>query len=221
MASDSSPITVLIGDPDEVARLGLRALLADDPRFSVVGDTGRDALALALQLRPDLIVLDPAVDGRLNIGSIEELRDRCPASRLCVRTSVFEPYTFVKAMEAGALGYVLTADHDAALLRDVLAVVGRHGVAVGGPAVVEACRRRLAGHLTVTIPDPAMPPLSERERETLHLVAAGYTNASVALRLGATANTVGSYVERLKEKLGAQTRAELIAAAVHHGLPEG
>jgi DNA-binding NarL/FixJ family response regulator len=218
MKPNGCPTSVLIADPNDVSRLGLRAVLAADPRFRVVGDTGHDVLVLALRLRPDLIVLDPAVDGQIDSGIIRDLRERCSDSRLCIRTSVFEPHSFIEAMEIGVLGYLLKEDHDAALLCDVLAVIGQHGVAVGGPAVVEACHQQLAGHLMLMMPRPAEPPLSERERETLRLVAAGCTNGDVARCLGVAANTVGSYVERLKVKLGAETRAELIVVAMRRGL---
>ena len=171
----TAPMRVLLIDSNHYTRAGMRALLNEDGRFIVVGGTDRDGVALARRLRPTLIIIDPGRGGgRLDTQLIAELAAAAPESRICIRTSVFDPKAVLRALELGALASFPKADTDAALLHDALALVGRWGAAVTGPGVVGRCRdhqHERGLRLVVSQPDDA--GLTGRERQILTLLAAG------------------------------------------------
>lgn len=212
------PLTVVVADENDVSRAGLRTLLADDGRFVVVGETADTVVPLAERLRPDLVVLDPGADDRLDLQLIAGLAAASPGSRICVRTSVFAPHLALQALEAGALAYVLKSDTPCPFLQDALALVGRFGAAVTGPAVVKRFRDQMDGHLTLAVPEPTALRLTDRERMVLALMVQGTPYQAIAQQFGIERSTVAVHVQHMLAKTGAQTRDQLCYIAGRQGL---
>ena len=165
-----SPITVVLADPDDVTRTGMRAVLAADGRFAVIGETAGNVRPLAERLRPDLIVVDPDAAGRGDLHQIADLAAAVPDGRIRIRTNAFEARSLLEAIGAGAQALLLKANANAAFLYDALALIGRFGAAVTGPLVLQQLRAHLAGRLIVVAPEPGERRLSAREREVLALL---------------------------------------------------
>jgi DNA-binding NarL/FixJ family response regulator len=224
MSTSNAPrLTLLLADPNDVSRMGLWTVLEADGRFTVVGDTGRlpGVPRLAARLRPNLILLDPDVAGHLDTGSIGALARDAPESRICVRTAVFEPRSFLDALLGGAQAYLLKGSGNTAMLAGALALVGRHNVVVVDPAIADPFRAAAVGKLAFYRSSGSAEPLSEREGQVLRLLAAGSSDKEMAATLAIDDTTVRTYVRRLRAKLGAETRAQLSVLAARQGLLDG
>jgi DNA-binding NarL/FixJ family response regulator len=209
---------ILLADDHPLFRDGLRALLTAAGEAEVVGEaaTGTEAVASALELQPDLVVMDlhmPELDGidatrRIVQGHIGVL----------VLTMVEEDDAVFAAMRAGARGYVLKGSNQAEILSAVRAVAS--GEAVFGPAIA----RRLIEYFSATPAGPAaFPQLTPREREALELIARGDRNPTIARRLALSDKTVRNHVSNIFNKLQVVDRAQAIvkAHAAGIGLPGG
>jgi DNA-binding NarL/FixJ family response regulator len=211
-----SETTILLVDDHAVLRSGLHMLLDAQPGLRVVGEAGdaQEALALAGQLQPDLILLDltlPQLDG---IAALPLLRKLAPSSKVLVLTMHDDEGYLRQAFRAGASGYVLKKAADAELISAVRAVMR------GENYVHPAMTRALLDDLLPAAPATSDPweTLSEREREVLVLVARGYTAAEIGAQLSLSPKTVETYRLRGMEKLGMRTRAALVQFALAHNL---
>ena len=209
-------IRILIADDHAVLRTGLRMLIGSQRDLDVVGEAsdGDEAVRKAAALRPDVALLDISMPGSGGIKAIERIREAAPATRVVVLTMHDMQAYLRAALAAGASGYVVKRAADSALLAAIRDV--HRGRTVLDPAlaasVVQSGLRRRGGTTS-----PATP-LSQREREVLELVAQGYTNQQIADHLGLSVKTVETYRARLVEKLGLQSRAELVRYALDSGL---
>ncbi len=209
---------VLLADDHAVLRAGLRLLLDAQPDLQVVGEAGDggEALALAAQLQPDLILLDLTMPGLSGLEALPAVRKAAPAARILILTMHDDEGYVRQALSHGAAGYVLKKAADGELISAVRAVL--RGEVYVHPALTRALLEDLipagAGHL------PADPwaTLSEREQEVLRLVALGHTSAEIADRLSLSVKTVETYRARGMEKLGLRTRAALVQFALAHHL---
>jgi len=210
---------VLAADDQRVVREGLAMLLGLLPDVEVVGTAadGEEVLALAAEVRPDVILMDlrmPRMDG---VEATRRLRERDPAVKVVVLTTYADDRSVLDALRAGALGY-LTKDAGAAEIQQALhRVVG--GQAALDPAVqlhlVEAIADGVpSGPAPATLPDGLTP----REAEVLTLIAAGLSNAEIAERLVVSEATVKSHVNHMLPKIGARDRAQAVGYAYRHGL---
>ncbi len=216
------PLTVVVADGNDVSRAGLKARLADDPRFAVVGETADGVMPLAARLRPDVVVLDPDIGGCLSLPSITALVATALTTRLCIRTAVFEPCSFLQALKAGAHAYVLKSQASSAFLMDALVLVGRFGATLIDPAIGQHFREHhLLDKLRLALPGPSTPQLTHRQLEVLALVAEGNSAQEIAAQLGVGLPTVATHVSRLANKLGATNRAHLVTVAFRQGLLDG
>jgi DNA-binding NarL/FixJ family response regulator len=200
-------IRVLVADDHPLVRDGLVRALTDDGRFAVVGEAndGHQAVTLAEQLRPDLIVLDVRMPGLDGIQAMTEITQQHPDARV-VLLSAFDDEVVVKtALAKGAAGY-LTKDTDRDVLCDALAR------AAAGDIVVPAN----PGHELPRAPAP--PELTPRERNVLLLIHDGLHDNMIAYALNIEPEDVGWYIDRVVAKLGAEDRAGAIAAARAWGL---
>ena len=210
-------LRVLTADDHPTFRAGLRAVLAAAPDLALVGEagTGADAVALAAELRPDVVVMDvqmPELDG---IEATRRLVAAAASVRVLVVTMFEDDATVFRAMRAGARGYVLKGASFDELLRAVRAV--GHGEALFGPGVAE----RLLDWFS-SAPPPvetdAFPDLSPREREVLQLLAAGRSNAEIANALFLSPKTVRNLVSSVLAKLQVRDRAQAGLRARDAGL---
>lgn len=211
-------IRILLADDHAVLRSGLRLLIDSEPDLKVVGEAGdgAEAVVKAGELKPDLIVLDLNMPGLDGLAALPKLRKDHPDTRILILTMHDDANHLQETLRAGASGYVLKRAADAELLMAIRAVMR------GETYVHSAMTSKLLQHV---MPDTASPShenpweaLSERERDVLKLVALGYTNAEIAETLFLSVKTVETYRARGMEKLGLQTRAQLVRSALKHGL---
>jgi DNA-binding NarL/FixJ family response regulator len=208
------PIRVLIADDHGVVRHGLKMYMADDPDFIVVGEarTGREAVSLALELKPDVVLMDlvmPELDG---IGATAEIRANLPDTEVIAMTSVLEDGSVTGAVRAGAIGYLLKDTQEEDLLRMIKAAAG------GQVQISPEAAARLVKD--VRAPEPR-EPLTDRETEVLQLVAQGKANKEIARLLDIGENTVKTHVRRILVKLNMQSRTQAAIFALQSGMASG
>lgn len=211
---------VLLADDHRLVREGLRRTLAD-AGVEVVGEAqdGEEALALAVDLRPDVVLMDitmPSMDG---VTVTRRLRSRAPGTRVVMLTMHDDEDLLQQAMGAGAVGYLLK---DAAGAEVAAAVHRAHAEGAadssevgGGPALQRPSASR---------DEQPLPQLSDRELEVLQLLADGVAPREVASRLFISPKTVRNHLSHIYEKLGVSDRSQAIVAGLRHGLvdlPEG
>jgi DNA-binding NarL/FixJ family response regulator len=212
-------IRILLVDDHAVLRAGLRALIATQGDMEIVGEAGEgeEAVRQAAALRPDLAIVDLTMPGLGGLKAIERVRQASPTTRVLVLTMHDVPAYLRAALDAGAAGYVVKRAADSELLAGIRDV--HRGRTVLDPRLaaqaVQGGSRRRPGAAAATA------ALSPREREVLELVAQGYTNQQIADRIGLSVKTVETYRARLIEKLGLQSRAELVRYALDSGLLGG
>jgi DNA-binding NarL/FixJ family response regulator len=207
------PIRVLIVDDHSVVRHGLRLFLRTDPELEVVGEAadGAQALVLAEELRPDIVLMDllmPVMDG---IEAIGRIRQQLPDTEVIALTSVLEDRSVVRAVRAGAIGYLLKDTEADDLCRAIKAAAA--GKVQLSAEAAERLMREVAGP---TQPDS----LSEREVDVLKLLARGSTNKEIGLALFIEETTVKTHVSNILGKLGVQSRTQAALYAARVGLAE-
>jgi DNA-binding NarL/FixJ family response regulator len=212
-------LRLLLVDDHAVVREGLRALLASDPRFEIVGEAseGEGAVSAASSLRPDVVVMDISMSGLNGVQATRRLKVESPATRV-VALTVHEEGGYLRSLlDAGAAGYVLKRSAASELVR-ALQVVGD-----GGTYLDPALAGQLVGKFVRNTPQPGgAPALSDRETEVVKLVARGYSNKEIAAKLEVSVKTVETYRYRAVEKLGLRGRADLVRYAIEQGwLEEG
>ena len=205
--------TVLLADDHAVLRSGLRLLIDKQDDLEVVGEAGNgaEALLLAADLQPDIILLDinmPEVDG---LQTLPQLKEQAPHSRVLILTMHDDVGYLQQALKAGAAGYVLKRAVDTELLMAIYAVLR------GERPVHPAMTQKLIDSMTETpetTETDSWRQLSEREYGVLRLVALGYTNLEIGEELFLSVKTVETYRARGMEKLGLETRAQLVRSAL-------
>ncbi len=207
-------IRVMIADDHQLFRDGLRALLLADPNAEVVGEaaTGDTAVAMAMAMQPDVILMDLQMPGLNGIEATRQIVAASPHIGVLVVTMFSDDRSVFAAMRAGARGYLLKgADRDE-IVRAVLAVAG--GDAVYGGAVA----RRVVDSLTGVARTPVLPELTGREREVLELLATGLPTGQIARRLALSDKTVRNHVSAVLTKLQVPDREAAAARARAAGM---
>jgi len=209
-------IRVLIIDDHAVVRSGLRLLLDAEADITVVGEAGSadDGVRAARLEKPDVVLLDVVMPGRSGIEATPELRKAASNARVLVLSMQDDPSYVREAFAAGASGYVLKEAADVELVQAV------REVASGARYVHPALGARLAAAEVDAASRAAADPLSEREREVLRLLALGHTNQEIAKMLFISVRTAETHRAHIMQKLGLQTRAELVRYALANGLLE-
>lgn len=204
-------IRVLVVDDHPVVRQGLSAILRWEPDITVVAEAGDGAEAEQAILAhvPDVVLLDLNLPKQSGVEVMQRVRPRLPQVRFLVLTTYDTDAYIGPALRAGAQGYLLKDVPPEELVRGVRAVVQ------GGAALEAGVAARLLERLAETEPDS---DLSAREIEVLRLLVAGASNKGIARQLCLSENTVKSHVSRIFTKLGVQSRAEAVAAALQRGL---
>jgi DNA-binding NarL/FixJ family response regulator len=203
-------IGVLICDDHELLRAGMRSRLQREPDIGVVGEAGtaEQALASARVLHPDIVLLDLLMPRTSGYEVIPDIVRHAPGSRVLVVSSQAAPSWVRRALSAGAAGYLPKRASDRELLAAIRRIAGGEGYvdpALGALLVVDAAL-------------PALAPLSERERDVLHLLALGYLNQEIAGRLFISVRTVDTHRAHIMLKLDLETRAELVMFALANGV---
>jgi DNA-binding NarL/FixJ family response regulator len=200
------PIRILTADDHPLIRAGLMSFLATEPGVEVVAEAGNgeEALEKYRELRPDIVLMDlsmPVMDG---LSATKAIVDEFPEARVIVLTTYGGDEDIHRALDAGAMGYLvkdMVADEVLNVIRAVHA--GRRGI----PQPIAA---KLAEHT------PRIP-LTPRETEVLSLVANGLSNGEVAARIGRTEGTVKVHLKNILQKLGANDRTEAVTTALRRG----
>ncbi len=203
-------IRLLIVDDHPVVRDGLRGVFAGLEEFSVVGEAGDGAEALAVVARGgvDVVLMDLRMHGMGGVEAIAALKARHPDVRVLVLTTYDGDRDVMPAIEAGATGYLLKDVPREELVRGVRAAYE------GRPVLAPSVAERLMGRVT----EPKVSGLSPRELDILRLVAEGETNRSVAQKLFISEATVKTHLLHLYDKLGARDRASAVAIAYQRDL---
>ena len=204
-------IRVLLADDHDVVREGLRMFLGRDPELAVVGEAadGAEAVSLALELRPDVVLMDllmPVMDG---VAATSAIRKDLPETEVIALTSVLESATVVGAVRAGAIGY---------LLKDIQAPELRRAIKAAAAGQVQLSPQA-AAYLMREVRIPAVTEaLTERETEVLHLLVQGQSNKEIARTLQIVEDTVKTHVKHILAKLGVQSRTQAVLCAMRLGL---
>ena len=209
---------ILIADDSASFRLGLGAMLRAVPEMEVVGEatTGDEAIALAEQLQPDVILMDLQMPGRNGIEATARILQTSPHIGILVLTMFEDDDSVFAAMRAGARGYLVKGAHQAEILRAIRAVSS--GEAIFGPAIARRLMQFFAAARSSAPAPVALPELTEREREILGCIARYQTNTEIAHRLGLSEKTVRNHVSNIFSKLQVVDRGQAILRAREAGL---
>ena len=204
-------IRILLVDDHTVVRKGLRTFLSYDPELEVVGEAadGAQALSLARELTPDVVVMDLLMPGMDGIAATAAIRRELPETEVLALTSVLEDASVVGAVRAGAIGYLLKDTQADALCQAIKA-------AAAGQVQLTP---KAAARLMQAISTPESPEaLTERETDVLRLLAKGQSNKQIARSLNNTEKTIKTHVSRILSKLGVQSRTQATLYAIRTGL---
>jgi DNA-binding NarL/FixJ family response regulator len=203
-------IRVLLVDDHPVVRAGLRGLLESVEGIEVVGEagSGTEAVTAARALSPDVVLMDLRMPGGDGVVATERIRAAEPGTRVVVLTTYETDADILRAVEAGAAGYLLKDAGPAELTRAVFAAA--RGETVLAPSV--------AARLVDRMRRPALPALSAREVEVLRRVARGLSNPEIGRELHITEATVKTHLLRIFQKLGVSDRTAAVTTAMSSGL---
>ncbi len=206
----TEPIRVMVVDDHTMVRKGLATFLKIYDELLLVGEaeTGAAAIKLCNEVKPDVILMDMVMPDMDGAQATQRIRQQFPHVQVLVLTSFKEGELIKKALEAGAIGYLLkdvSADELAKAIRSAYA-----GRATLSPEAAQS--------LVATTNLPAAPglDLTEREREVLAAMVDGLSNTQIAVRLGVSASTIKSHVSNILSKLGVASRTEAVSLALRH-----
>ncbi|MFJ8914043.1 response regulator [Amycolatopsis sp. NPDC102389] len=203
-------ITIMLVDDHPVVREGLRGMLEAEPDLSVIGEAGSgdEAVALSRVKQPDVILMDLRMPGLDGVGATRKILADRPGQRVVVLTTYETDADILRAVEAGASGYLLK-DASRTELAGAIRAASR-GETVLAPSV--------AGKLVNRVRNPTASPLSAREIEVLRLVAQGSTNADIGRTLHISEATVKTHLLRVFGKLDVSDRTAAVTTAMRLGL---
>ena len=212
-------LRLMLVDDHEVVRLGMRALLERHPSFSVVGEASseEEAVAMALELTPDLVLMDIRLAGGSGIEACQKIKELLPETKVIMLTSFAEDELLFAAIRAGANGYLLKQIAGGDVVRAIEGAA--RGESMLDPSLSQrvffVVRRSIKKEEAVAFQD-----LTAQERQVLSLIAAGKTNREIATELFLSEGTVRNYVSSILSKLGVSNRAEAAAYAIKHHLQD-
>ena len=200
-------IRILIADDHAVVRMGLGALLGAEPDMEVVGEAknGHEAVALAPELKPDVIIMDLMMPKKDGIQASAELHKVLPSSKIVILTSFGTSDDISHALVAGASAALMKTAENTELLKAIRTVI--------------TGRQYLSTHVKNLFKnDPPIPELSPRQREILDSISRGLTNEEIARQLGIGVASVKTHILALFEKIGAANRSEAATIALRKHL---
>ncbi|WP_310739634.1 response regulator transcription factor [Microbispora sp. H10830] len=209
-------IRVVVADDHPLFREGLRSLICDaaETELAGVAADGDEAVAVTLEQRPDVVVMDLRMPGLNGVEATRRIVAALPEVAVLVLTMVEEDASIFAAMRAGARGYVLKGAEPETILRSILVVAG--GEVIFGSAVAARLTQFFAVGAGATV--TPFPNLTGRERDILALMATGANNRTIALCIGVTEKTVRNNVSNIFAKLHVADRAAAVARARDAGM---
>ena len=209
---------ILLADDHKLMRSGLKALIEQQPGLTVVGeaDDGRQAVTLAASLKPDLLVMDIGMPNLNGIEAAHQITQANPATAIVILSMHSDESYVLRALKAGAKGYLLKDSAESDLIRAVHAVAG--GKSFFSPAVSKVHLDDYVRKLQRSGAEDAYDLLTPREREILQLIAEGKSNKDVANLLNLSVYTVETHRSNIMEKLNLRGIPELILYAVRKGI---
>ncbi|HEU0129048.1 MAG TPA: response regulator transcription factor [Pseudonocardiaceae bacterium] len=213
-------ISVLLADDQALVRAGFRALLDAQPDIEVVAEAGDGAaaVALAVELRPDVVLMDIRMPGTDGLAATKQIAadPRLTGVHVVILTTFeLDEYVF-EALRTGASGFLVKDTEPADLISGVRAVAG--GDALLSPGVTRRLIAEFATRAKQPVDTAALGALTDREREVMALVAQGLSNEDIASTLFVSPATAKTHVSRAMVKLGARDRAQLVVIAYEAGL---
>jgi DNA-binding NarL/FixJ family response regulator len=213
----ATPARLIIADDHEMARAGLRGMLAGERGLELVGEAnnGREAVALCGRLQPEVALLDvrmPELDG---LAATRAIKQVSPKTSVLIITTHEQHDYLIAALKAGAAGYLLKDISRQELLIAIRRVL--RGESILDSEVASRALQRLSGELTA-YDGPTPERLTPREREVLQLLARGQTNREIAGQLSLSVGTVKIHVEHIIAKMGVSDRTQAAVRAVECGM---
>jgi two-component system response regulator NreC len=211
-------IRVLLADDHTLIRAGLRMVVESQPDLTVVGeaDNGREAVAMAETLKPDVVVMDIGMPSLNGIEASRQIREKMPDTQVVMLSMHSDEGYVLRALKAGAKAYLLKDSAEADLARAIHAAA--EGRSFFSPAVGKVLLEDYMRKLQRTGAEDSYEFLSAREREILQLVAEGKSSKEIASLLGLSAYTVETHRARIMQKLNLRGVPELILYAVRKGI---
>lgn len=214
--TDTQPIRILIADDHAVVREGLRGLITTEPGMELLGEAadGLEAVAQARALQPDVILLDMVMPRQDGLAALKAIKQDNPDARILVLTSFDDDERVFAAIKAGALGYLLKDSSPQQLLQAI------RDVYHGQPSLHPTIAFKLVHEIKQPSADLPLTeePLTEREAETLCLIAEGLSNQEIAEKLTISKRTVSKHVSNILQKLHLANRTQAALYAHQHGL---
>nr|WP_329956317.1 response regulator transcription factor [Catenulispora pinistramenti] len=204
-------IRVVVADDQAAVRDGLVALLSVTPGVEVVGEAadGAAAVAAAETLRPDVVLMDLRMPGMDGVEATRQIGQSAPGVRIVVLTTHADDASILKALRAGATGYLTKESGRAEIARAIEAAASGQSVLDDGVAAML---------LAAAVDVPASVDLTPREAEVLTLIARGKSNTEIAEELFVSAATVKTHINNLFAKIGVRDRVQAVRYALRHGL---
>jgi DNA-binding NarL/FixJ family response regulator len=221
MTDQPAPIRVLIADDHPVVREGFSAIVDVEDDIEVVGQAadGMEAVRLARELHPDVILMDLVMPNMDGVAAIEQIRTQLPQTHVLILTTYADDEHIMAGIRAGARGYLLKDALPDELIQAIRVVAG------GGSLLQPTVAARVLDKLSALMSDaeepvrpPSPPLLTDREQQILSLLAGGARNRDIAEALFISDRTVKVHVANLMDKLEAKTRTEAVARAIQLGL---
>jgi len=211
-------LRVLLADDHQLMRSGVRLMLNREPGIDVVGEAsdGREAVALAKSLKPDVVIMDIGMPSLNGIEAAAQMTQNNPQLAIMILSMHTDETYVLRALKAGARGYLLKDSAEADLIKAVHVVAG--GKSFFSPAVSKVLLDDYVRKLKRSGTDDAYDLLTPREREVLQLIAEGKSNKDIANLLNLSVYTVESHRSNLMEKLNLRGLPELIIYAVRKGI---
>ena len=208
---------IVVADDHDLVRTGLVRLLEGEPDIVIIGEAARgdEAVAMCVRLTPDLVLMDVRMPGIDGLTATAEIQHRLPGTAVLIVTLYEDQEYILRAIKAGAAGYILKDASKQEILTTVRKVLD--GESVLDPAMTMRVLRRLTMESS-QLSTPPLDSLTPRETEVLQFVVEGCTNQEIAKHLSIGAGTVKSHVEHIISKLGAAGRTQAAVRAVQRGL---
>lgn len=200
-------IKILIADDHALLRRGLATLLEFDSRMSVVGDVknGQEAIKAALELKPDVVIMDLAMPVMDGVEATRQIRAALPETKVLILTTYSTSVDVARAIEAGASGALVKDEEDDRLIDSILKI------AEGGTAFSQVIATELED-------SPHPPELTGHQREILELTSNGLSSDEIAAKFGISSYAVNQCLNAIRQKLGASSRTEAVAIALRRQL---